>query len=160
MRKTLLMVSAAAGLIFAAPALAAGHGGGGGGGFGGGVGGGRGHDLGAPGGFGPTARDNSRGPDNASDQALGKANSHSVLSGHAPRGSLAGLSVGQTLHDTNGATIGQISRVVRSPDGKVRNVLVSTGSDKRRMVRIAPGTITVAGGVATTTTLKSSLHGY
>jgi hypothetical protein len=159
MRKTLLMVSAAAGLILAAPALAAGHGGGGGG-FGGGVGGGHGHDFGA--GLGPanSGRDNSRGPDNASNQALGKASQHSVLAGHGPRGSLAGLQVGQTLHDTNGATIGQIRRVVRSPDGTVRNVLVSTGSNKRRVVRIAPGTITLAGGVATTTTLKSSLHGY
>jgi hypothetical protein len=65
-----------------------------------------------------------------------------------------------TVKDTTGATIGTVTKVNRSRDGRVRNVLVSMAGARRHVVPLAPSTFSVSGGVATTTVLKSSIKGH
>jgi hypothetical protein len=103
------------------------------------------------------ARVNSQGPAHAADRALERANANSVLSGSSrTTASLTGLRTGLTVRDSSGATVGTISRINRSAKGTVRNVLVKTASGKRKVVALAPDTLTVNGDVVTTTRLATS----
>jgi hypothetical protein len=145
---------AGAALSIAAPALAkpgGGHGGGNGGGVH--VGAGVGHDRGVT--TRTDARVNSRGPMHASDRAISRANGNSVLAGTVRTRALVGLGTGMTVRDTNGVTIGTVSRVLRSGDGTVRNVLVRSATGQR-IIPLAPGTLSVSGGAVTTTRLATS----
>jgi hypothetical protein len=101
------------------------------------------------------ARVKSRGPAHASDRALSRANNNSVLYGTARVRSLRDLDSGMIVRDTNGATIGTVSRVLRSGDGTVRNVLVRS-ADGQRVVPLAPETLSVSGRIVTTTRLSTS----
>jgi len=103
------------------------------------------------------ARLNSQGPAHASDRALDRANENSVLSGSTTTGGTGlKLETGLTVRDTNGATLGTISRINRSADGTIRNVLVKSASGKRQVITLAPNTLTVNGDVVTTTRLATS----
>ena len=165
-RNILLCVGVAGALALSAPAFAHG-GGGGGGGMGGGMGGLGAHgDMGGMGNHGEdstTFRDNSQGPSNASPTGGANANSHSVVHGAGtPTGPLAGLTKGMTLTDANGATIGTISRVIRSKAGVVRNVLVTPASSTglhRHTLPVRPSTITLSGTTAQTSLTLSALKG-
>jgi len=68
-------------------------------------------------------------------------------------GSLTGLTKGMSVVDLNGNTVGTVSRINTATGGRVVNVLVksSTGA---RTIPLSPGTMSVSGGVATTTSLK------
>ena len=101
------------------------------------------------------ARVHSRGPSHASDRALVRANHNSVLSGTARMRALRGLDTGMIVRDTNGATIDTVRRVNRSGDGTVRNVLVRS-ADGQRTIPLAPSTLSLSGGVVTTTRLAAS----
>jgi hypothetical protein len=101
------------------------------------------------------ARAKSRGPAHASDRALTRADDNSVLYGTTRTRALSGLNTGMIVRDTNGATIGTVSRVLRSGDGTVRNVLVRS-ADGRRTVPLAPETLSLSGDVVTTTRLATS----
>jgi hypothetical protein len=58
-----------------------------------------------------------------------------------------------TVVDASGNTVGTVSRINTASGGRVVNVLVksSTGA---RTIPLSPSTMTVSGGVATTTSLK------
>ncbi len=162
-RRIMTAALAGAALFVAGPLIAApggGHGGGQGGGHGGGVGVGAGAGIGMGNrGIGldtrTDARINSRGPAHASDRALERANENSVLAGTVRTRTLADLSTGMTVRDTNGVTIGTVTRVLRSGDGTVRNVLVRA-SGGTRVIPLAPSTLSVSGGAVTTTRLATS----
>ncbi len=144
----------AAALAFAAvPALAHGGGGGGGGGIG------HGNDVGAASG---NAGANRQGPSHAATEAGLNANAHAGLAGASKGVQIPGLTKGMTLTDSTGAAVGTITKVNRSAGGVVRAVLVTPAASTglhRHTVPIRPDTITLTGGVATTTTLASSLKG-
>jgi hypothetical protein len=65
--------------------------------------------------------------------------------------SLASLTTGMTVRTASGQTIGTVSRVVRSADGTVRTVLVRTSTRGKRLVNLAPRSLSISGGVVTTT---------
>lgn len=180
--RNIILTTAAASIALAAPALAQ-RGGGIGAGVGGSVGvgigssmggtmGNAGHATGAGSTIGADhgtvhsdtgvstrteARQNSQGPAHAADRALDRANQNSVLSGSASAGtSLTNLRAGLTVRDSTGATLGTISRINRSADGTVRNVLVKSAKTGRKTLALAPNTLTVNGDVVTTTRLSTS----
>jgi hypothetical protein len=86
-----------------------------------------------------------------------------VVSGAgAPTGLLAGLKAGMTLTDANGLVIGRISRVIRSSDGVVRNVLVTPASStglERHTLPVRPSSISLSGTTAKTSLKLSALRG-
>jgi len=102
------------------------------------------------------ARSRSQGPAHASATGIAHANQNSVLAGATTNVSLGGLSTGMIVRDTQGMTIGTVSRVIRSADGSVRNVLVATESGRRRIVPLAPETLTLSGDAVITTRLATS----
>ena len=99
-------------------------------------------------------RQNSQGPDNASDRALDRANENSVL--HDPSvtpPALSALETGLTVRTSDGTTIGTISRINRSSDGRISSVLVAGADGQRRNIRLAPHTLSIDGEIVTTTTV-------
>jgi hypothetical protein len=103
------------------------------------------------------ARLHSEGPFHASNRALGRANAHSVLSRATPAANpLENLRTGFTVYDINGTQLGTITRINRSSDGTIRNVLVRTTSGHRRILPLNPTTLTLNGDVVTTTRLASA----
>lgn len=102
------------------------------------------------------ARANSQGPAHAADRALERANQNSVLSGSTPVGSLANLRTGLMVHDSTGAMLGTVSRINRSPDGTIRNVLVTTNSGGRRVIALSPDSLSINGDVVTSTRLATT----
>jgi hypothetical protein len=150
-RRILIAALASSAVFVAGPSLAKGPGGGHGNGHsghGGGVSAGAGASVGV-------GRERSQGPNHASDRAIERANEHSVLAGTVRTRSLADLNRGMIVRDTNGATIGTVSRVLRSGDGTVRNVLVRS-ADGTRTIPLSPGTLSVSGGLVTTTRLATN----
>jgi hypothetical protein len=95
------------------------------------------------------ARVNREGPENASPTGVANANQNAGLSS-ATAADLNGLSTGLTVKDSSGATIGTVSRIEKSKDGKISNVLVAAAGSKRTL-RLAPNTLSVSGEVVTTT---------
>ena len=73
--------------------------------------------------------------------------------------SLAALTAGQTVRTVSGTTLGTIAQVQRSHDGDVRAVLVRTAKGGRRVLRLAPRTLSVSGGVVTTSQTHLTAHG-
>jgi hypothetical protein len=104
---------------------------------------------------GVTQRDESRvnrqAPENASPTGIANANENAGLSS-TTTADLSGLSSGLTVKDSTGATIGTVSKIEKSKDGTVRNVLVDAAGGKRT-IRLAPGSLSVSGDVVTTTTI-------
>ena len=93
----------------------------------------------------------SQGLMHASLGAIQRASPRSVLARAAVAPSaLPGLDTGLTVKGSGGATIGTVSRVVTGADGKIR--LVVATSPTGRTIRLAPNTLSISGGVVTTTT--------
>ena len=98
------------------------------------------------------ARSNSQGPLNANERAIERANENSVLAGGSTTlPDLSGLRTGLSVFNSDGDNLGTISRISRSKDGTVRNVLVTGTEGRRRVIRVAPGTLTLNGDVVVTT---------
>jgi len=102
---------------------------------------------------GVTQRDEARagreGPDRASPTGVANANENAGLSS-ATAADLSGLTTGLTVKDSTGATLGTVSKIEKSKDGTVRNVLVESATGKRT-IRLAPNSLSVSGDVVTTT---------
>jgi len=103
-----------------------------------------------------TARAGRAALDHASAQGIAHSNLNAGLrtaptgvSGGA--GALADLRTGLTVKNAAGTTLGTVSRIERSADGTVRAVLVATDSGARKVLRLAPDSLSVSGGVVTTT---------
>lgn len=96
------------------------------------------------------ARVNSQGPLHASPTGIAHANAHSVLaSGAVVSGSLAGLTTGLTVNTSGGTTLGTVSQIVTDSGGNVRLVIVT--SPNGQTYRLSPTTLSLSGGVVTTT---------
>ena len=169
--KPLLMMIAGASLISAGAAAAQGRGGGQGHGAGVGarvgVGLGNGHAVGRGGvGVGVDrprdlglnaragARANARGPERASPRATDRADENSVLRSRAViDADLGGLTPGLAVRNSAGARIGTVSRIIRTSGGTIRNVLVRA-QDGRRMLTLAPETLSISGDIVTTSSTR------
>jgi sporulation protein YlmC with PRC-barrel domain len=92
----------------------------------------------------------SQGPMHASPTGIAHANSHSVLAaGAVASTALPGLATGMTVQSSTGTTLGTISQVVTDSSGNIRMVFVT--SPTGQTLRLAPTTLTISGGVVTTT---------
>lgn len=92
----------------------------------------------------------SQGLVDALPNAIAHANSNSVLARGAVNASaLPGLSTGLSVRTSSGATLGKVSRVVTGADGSIRAVVVTSPSGK--IVQLPPSSLSVSGGVVTTT---------
>ena len=107
---------------------------------------------GSPAGAAMDARVNSRGALNASPRAIERANSNSVLAqGSVAADMLPGLTTGLTVQSSTGTTLGTVSQVVTGTDGSIRLVIVTSPTGET--IRLAPSTLTISGGVVTTTSV-------
>jgi hypothetical protein len=96
------------------------------------------------------ARFHSQALYHASPTGIAHANSHSVLaSGVVVSGALAGLTTGLTVKNSAGTTLGTVSQLVTGSDGLVRLVIVT--SPTGQTFRLIPSTLTLSGGIVTTT---------
>lgn len=99
-----------------------------------------------------SARTNSQGVMHASFRSIERASPRSALARGAVQASvLPGLNTGLTVKGNGGATIGTVSRVVTGTDGKIRLVVVT--SPTGRSIRLLPNTLSISGGIVTTTML-------
>ena len=88
----------------------------------------------------------------ASLTAIAHASPRSALArASVPTSALPGLTTGLTVKGSGGATIGTVSRIVTGTDGRIR-LLVATSSSGRT-VRLAPNTLSISGGVVTTSSI-------
>jgi sporulation protein YlmC with PRC-barrel domain len=86
----------------------------------------------------------------ASPTAISHANFHSVLAaGTVVSGSLAGLTTGLTVNNHSGTMLGTVSQIVTDSSGNVRLVIVTSSTGQT--YRLAPTSLTLSGGVVTTT---------
>lgn len=158
-RKILGAAIASTAIALAGPALAE-PGGGGHGGGGAPVS----IPSGGPSQTGIDARVNSQGPANASPTGIEHSSPNSVLHDTTTtttttrvRGqgvmssALPGLSKGLTVRNSAGTDIGTVSRIVTDANGTIRAVLVTSSTG--RTFRLAPSTLTISGGVVTTTSM-------
>ena len=98
------------------------------------------------------ARMNSQGLMHASVRGISRANSHSVLAGGAVLSTaLPGLATGLTVKNSGGTTVGKVSQIVTGRDGSVRLVVVT--SPTGQTFRLVPSTLSVSGGIVTTTAM-------
>lgn len=96
------------------------------------------------------ARLNSQGPLHASPTGIAHANFHSVLArGMVASGSLAGLTKGLTVNTSSGTNLGTVSQIVTDSSGNIRLVIVT--SPTGQTFRLSPSSLTLSGGVVTTT---------
>jgi hypothetical protein len=99
---------------------------------------------------GTAALQNSQGPNHASPTGIAHANQNSVLArGAVSSTALAGLTTGLTVQNSSGTTIGTVSQVVTGTNGSIRLVVVT--SPTGQTFRLAPSTLSLSGGVVTTT---------
>ena len=92
----------------------------------------------------------SQGPMHASPNGIAHANSHSVLArGSVSSTTLPGLTTGLTVNNKAGTAIGTVSQVVTDTSGNIRLVVVK--SPTGQSFRLAPDTLSISGGVVTTT---------
>lgn len=104
---------------------------------------------------GNQARLNSQGLMHASPTGIAHASSRSVLAGRTVvSGSLAGLTTGMTVNTSGGTTLGRVSQIVTGANGSVRLVIVTSSTG--RMLRLFPTTLSLSGGVVTTTQAMAS----
>jgi hypothetical protein len=96
------------------------------------------------------SRVNREAPEHASPTGVANANENAGLSS-TTAADLSGLSTGLTVKDSTGATIGTVSKIEKSKDGTVKNVLVNAAGSTRT-IRLAPSSLSVSGDVVTTTT--------
>jgi sporulation protein YlmC with PRC-barrel domain len=96
------------------------------------------------------ARLNSQGPLHASTTGIAHANIRSVLAGGmVVSGSLAGLATGLTVNTSIGTTLGTVSQIVTDSSGNIRLVIVTSSTGQT--YRLAPTSLSLSGGVVTTT---------
>lgn len=94
----------------------------------------------------------SQGLMHASFRAIERASPKSALArGAVQVSALPGLDTGLTVKGHGGATIGTVSRIVTGTDGKIRLVVVT--SPTGRTIRLVPNTLSISGGIVTTTML-------
>jgi hypothetical protein len=94
----------------------------------------------------------SQGPANASTTGIAHANSHSVLAGgQVASSTLPGLTTGLTVQSSGGTTLGTVSQVVTDSSGNIRLVIVTTSTGQ--MLRLSPTSLSISGGVVTTTSI-------
>lgn len=101
----------------------------------------------------PTTRaTNSQGLQNANTRAISRANANSSLArGAVAPTALPGLTTGLTVNSSTGATLGTVSQVVTDSSGNIRLVVVTSSTGQT--YRLAPTTLSISGGVLTTTSL-------
>ena len=93
---------------------------------------------------------NSQGLQHASPTGIAHASPNSVLArGSVQATALPGLTTGLTVNDSTGASIGTVNQIVTGTDGSIRAVIV-TKTDGGT-IRLAPTTLSISGGVVTTT---------
>jgi hypothetical protein len=158
-RKFLGAAGFAAAIVIAGPAFAQAHGGHGGGPPAGAGAMGHGPGMTMPSQTMPSqtmpsmnsqAIEHSQGPANASATGISHANENSVLARGSVSGtSLTGLTTGLTVQNSSGTSVGTVSQVITGSDGSIRAVVV-TGTDGKTY-RLAPSTLSISGGVVTTT---------
>lgn len=99
------------------------------------------------------ARANSQGPAHASATGIAHANMNSVLSGTTiVAGPLTGLVAGANVVGANGLSVGTVARIVASPDGTVRNVLVR--SPDGRIIPLSASSLQLSGSTLTALSLS------
>lgn len=99
-----------------------------------------------------TRATNSQGLQHASPTGISHANTNSVLGrGAVPSTSLPGLTTGLTVQNSSGTTLGTVSRVVTDSSGNIRLVIVTSSTGQT--YRLAPTTLSISGGVVTTTSM-------
>ncbi len=92
----------------------------------------------------------SQGPLHASPNGIAHASPNSVLArGAVTSTTLPGLTSGLTVQNSSGTSIGTVSQVITGSDGSIRAVVVT--SPTGQTFRIAPTTLSISGGVVTTT---------
>jgi sporulation protein YlmC with PRC-barrel domain len=100
--------------------------------------------------FNNPAVGHSQGPLHASTTGIAHANYHSVLAGGAVvSGSLAGLTSGLTVNTSTGTTLGTVSQIVTDSNGNIRLVIVTSSTGQT--YRLSPSSLSISGGVVTTT---------
>jgi len=72
-----------------------------------------------------------------------------IVEESVPASSLPGLAAGLTVQTSAGKTIGRISQVITGSDGSIRKVIVV--SPVGNQFKVSPTSLTVEGGVVTTT---------
>jgi hypothetical protein len=101
------------------------------------------------------ARARSQGRAHASDRGIERSNENSVLHDSeiiAPE--LTGLTTGLTVRNSAGTNLGTVRRIIRSDDGTIRSILVAGADGQRRTIQLRPGTLTLSGGIVTTTDVR------
>jgi len=92
----------------------------------------------------------SQGLQHASPTGIAHASPNSVLArGAVQPSALPGLTTGLTVKNSGGTTLGTVSQVVTDANGNIRLVIVT--SDSGQTLRLAPNTLTISGGIVTTT---------
>lgn len=92
----------------------------------------------------------SQGPANASPTGIAHANAHSVLArGAVSSTTLPGLTTGLTVQNSAGTSLGTVSQVITGNDGSIRAVVVTSSTGQT--FTLAPTTLTLSGGIVTTT---------
>jgi hypothetical protein len=98
----------------------------------------------------------SQGFFHASPSGISHASPNSVLArGSVSSSSLGGLTTGLSVNNSGGTSIGTVSRVITGTDGSIRQVIVT--SPTGQTYRLAPTTLSISGGVVTTT--STSIRG-
>ena len=86
----------------------------------------------------------------ASPNGISHSNTRSALArGAVSSTALPGLTTGLTVNNSTGASIGTVSQVITGTDGSIRAVVVT--SPTGQTIRLAPTTLSISGGVVTTT---------
>ena len=96
------------------------------------------------------ALENSQGPANASAAGISHANENSVLArGAVSSSTLTGLNTGMTVNNSSGTSIGTVSKIITGPNNTIRGVVVTSSTGQT--FTLAPSTLSISGGVITTT---------
>ena len=96
------------------------------------------------------AKVNSQGMLHANPNGISHSSSNSALArGAVSSTALPGLTTGLTVNNSTGTSIGTVSQVITGTDGSIRAVVVT--SPTGQTVRLAPTTLSISGGVVTTT---------
>lgn len=94
----------------------------------------------------------SQGPYHASPTGIAHANEHSVLASGAVSSTTLPITTNMTVQTSSGTTLGTISQIVTDSSGNIRLVIV-TDTTTGQTYRLLPTTLTLSGGVVTTTSM-------
>ena len=93
---------------------------------------------------------NSQSLQHASPNGIAHSSTSSVLARGSVAGTaLPGLTTGLTVQNSTGTSLGTVSKVVTGTDGSIRLVIMT--SPTGQTIRLAPSTLSISGGVVTTT---------